>query len=631
MSARDSPWRPRVLEPGDRIQLAELLRPPPGTRLTAAVGTTYTLDLDAFLAVPAVLAAAGIISEPNEDEGADPVEPVALLESVRRHAGLITVFCQAGGIRLPPRRREVFAWLEDAVIECGAPNGGVFHPKTWTLRFDADEPGVAESYRFVCLSRNLTFDSSWDTAVRLDSRPSGAEQTGDAQGAPLGRFLRGVLSCANAGARVSDERIRTTERLAQAVEGVSFARPEGVDAVELWPMGFAGCPPPATDSRASRCLVCAPFLSAGGVERFASGSDDDVVISTAEALSRLPAGSARGFDERFVLSADADPVERADEERVRESLRGLHAKLFVIEHGKQARLITGSPNATDAAFSKNVEFAVEVRGHRQALGIDALMVSEPGELRLRDLLVPYDPDAIDGDGEALANAEWALEQLATQWVGARWLATVEAAAEGYSLRVSTERDLTPPSFPCVATMWPVTLPSAAAAAVKGEARVQASFGVSVSAITSFIAVRLEADVAAGTVEKTFVLNAELIGAPPDRHDLILAELLLNGDKFVEYLLLLLADRDDGIGLGDGSAAWAGLMATAAGWDGGTPPLLEVLVRAASRSPGSLRHVDGLVRALRRTEAGQRVLPPGFMDVWGAVWDEAEGADRGAEN
>jgi HKD family nuclease len=79
------------------------------------------------------------------------------------------------------------------------------------------------------------------------------------------------------------------------------------------------------------------------------------------------------------------------------SLRGLHTKLYVADCGWQARLWTGSANATEAAFTHNVEFLVELRGKRADIGIDNLLQQESPKgqqdkrVRLRDLLVPYSP------------------------------------------------------------------------------------------------------------------------------------------------------------------------------------------------------------------------------------------------
>ena len=48
------------------------------------------------------------------------------------------------------------------------------------------------------------------------------------------------------------------------------------------------------------------------------------------------------------------------------------------------------------------------------------------------------------------------------------------------------------------------------------------------------------------------------------------------------------------------------------------PLLELIVRRASRDPARLRAIDRLARSLMRTEDGRALLPDGFDGVWSAV-------------
>ena len=52
---------------------------------------------------------------------------------------------------------------------------------------------------------------------------------------------------------------------------------------------------------------------------------------------------------------------------------GCMLKLYVADAGSEGRIWTGSANATDAAFSKNVEFLVELRGKKKYCGIDAVL------------------------------------------------------------------------------------------------------------------------------------------------------------------------------------------------------------------------------------------------------------------
>ena len=113
-----------MLSPADRRLFLEAIRPPHGYRLERAVGTTYSLDLLALLTTPLAFTI-------FDWEGADDREPDALLllEALRRTAGRVTVFCQAGQISIPRQHRLLFAYIEDVVVEVAPPNRRyIFHP-----------------------------------------------------------------------------------------------------------------------------------------------------------------------------------------------------------------------------------------------------------------------------------------------------------------------------------------------------------------------------------------------------------------------------------------------------------------------------------------------------------------------
>src|SRR5256885_8111105 len=115
-----------MLEPRERQHLMETLRPPPGYELDRAVGTTYSLDLLALLTAPLAFT---IFEWEGVDGGPGP-DPLALLETMRRYAGRVNVFCQAGRISVPKNRQLLFSYLENSVFEVSTrkPNGS-FHPK----------------------------------------------------------------------------------------------------------------------------------------------------------------------------------------------------------------------------------------------------------------------------------------------------------------------------------------------------------------------------------------------------------------------------------------------------------------------------------------------------------------------
>ena len=114
---------------------------------------------------------------------------------------------------------------------------------------------------------------------------------------------------------------------------------------------------------------------------------------------RFGAADLAQFEELLVFSSCCEERRRsanrlaAEDEQLAERpdypLSGLHTKLFVSEFDHSARLWTGSANATNAAFSGNVEFLVELQGARSACGVDAVLEGRTGGVKLRDLLETY--------------------------------------------------------------------------------------------------------------------------------------------------------------------------------------------------------------------------------------------------
>jgi hypothetical protein len=106
-------------------------------------------------------------------------------------------------------------------------------------------------------------------------------------------------------------------------------------------------------------------------------------------------------------------------ERPSEALSGLHAKVYVIEDGAKVRVVTGSANATSAAWGwgqepANVEFVVELNGPRRAVGMEILLgeegstASESGGL-LR-ILKPYHPPSAPLDPDLDRSAVATIRQ-----------------------------------------------------------------------------------------------------------------------------------------------------------------------------------------------------------------------------
>ena len=169
----------------DRINYGEVLMPPVGFRLERAVGTTYSLDLETLTAVSIAL---GLIEDTDSELISNPI---SMLSALQKISDRIVVFCEAGQIKLPTKSNALCLTLEKMVVPVSIPfdkkinRYPAFHPKTWLLEY-SNEDGEKQ-YRFVVMSRNMTFDHSWDVACAMDGE---ASSVGGVDSQPIVDFLK---------------------------------------------------------------------------------------------------------------------------------------------------------------------------------------------------------------------------------------------------------------------------------------------------------------------------------------------------------------------------------------------------------------------------------------------------------
>ncbi len=323
-----------MLELLNRRHLLESLRPPTGYELDEAIGTTFSLDLMTLLSVPLAFA----LSDIEGEDGKPLPDSLALLEAIRRYADRTHIFCQAGGICLPKGNMLLLSHLESVVHEVVAPKkDGIFHPKVWVLRFVSpyeDDPTI---YRVLVLSRNLTFDRSWDTLLLLEGELKDRERV-IRQSNPLGDFIASLPSMM---VGPSTKHLHgTVNRVAHELRRVRFELPPGFEAMEFHPMGLADSGDWWFSGRIQRMLIISPFVDPHAASELGNADDGDILVSRLEQLQQLPVASLKCFEKVYFLPPEAEP--ESEEEAPSETLSGLHAKLFVADDGWKARIWTGT-------------------------------------------------------------------------------------------------------------------------------------------------------------------------------------------------------------------------------------------------------------------------------------------------
>lgn len=606
-----------MLNPDSRTFFLDALRPPDGFEVDIAIGTTYSLDLTAMLLAPLAFARLDAFQRtpvPGQ-AAADAVDPFALLKAIRSYAERTTVFCQSGRIAVPRSYQKLYPYLEQSIVQVTAPTEiGVFHPKMWALRFKGG--GGEIHYRVLCLSRNLTFDACWDTALVLDGELDQGRTLAISHNHPLGDFFAELPKLAVG--TVSQDIKRSVARVADELRRVNFDVPENFDGYFFGPIGFSKYSKmPFAGDRCDKRLIISPFVTDGALAQLPGKRG--TLVSRLEELDNLKPETLERFDDVFVLADAAEQLdgepeqEGGDGSRWRPPTSGLHAKLYVIDSGRDSWVWSGSANASTAAFKDNVEFLVAVTGKKSKVGVDACLDSG-----LAPFLQKYPgkgrADRALTDEEKL---EEALRGLRADLARSAWTAAAKRTGEdGWEVVLTCEPAFELPANARLA-VWPITLGesgdrSVPAGAVVGPLTFAAP---NLDALTSFFTFRLTMSVGKAEATDEFVVHAELTGAPENRLARVLESLLSNPAAVLRFLRLLLAqDAFDVLeALRDEDGANGSPRRSAA--QSAEAPLLESMLRALARDPSRLDAVEQVISDLRQLEGGLARLPPGFAEAW----------------
>lgn len=606
-----------MLDPEARAVAFELIRPPPGQRLDFAVLTTYTLDLEALLVLPL-----SVLAHPDGDFEALLAEPLWLHQAIREAGDRIHVFVDETGIAIPRGARPLYAMLEGSVHAVRAPHGGVFHPKVWVVRFAPEDETADPRLRVAVLSRNLGFARAWDVALAMEDSPGRREEESSQD---LGQFLSALPGLSTH--ELPDHVEARIEGLADQASRTAFPAPKGFrSSVTFHALGLAHRrDKPKLPAAGDRALAMAPFVNQGGLAHVTRAAERAaVLISRPEELDRLPRAAIETWDEVLVLAdaaageaedspaSDGDPPETPV---VRPA--GLHAKAIAVERGSDVTWYVGSANLTGAALDgANVELMASITGpgwRRPGRAIEHFLDGFGKLCETYQRAPGPDPDPVVVDAEAR------LRRTRDLLVGSGL--RVRGAASGEEWTLTLEGDIAPLPEGVEVSGWPVSIPESHALPIQPRP----VWTLPLTRLSSFVAFRLHSPVP-DVDDLRFALRLPADGLPADRTYEILRSLLDSPEKFLRFLRALLGGLDavtDWTGKPadppDGPAWGAGL---------GGETVLEDLLRAASRDPERLAPVRRLIRDLRQTGEGRRVIPDDLFLIWNAVEEALEPSPNG---
>lgn len=366
-------------ENDDRINYSTILMPPDGYKLDKAIGTTYSLDLEALTAISICLGLA------EESDSRLLKNPISMLNALQKVSDKLVLFCEAGQIKVPSRHIQLAMLLEKMVVEIALPRDKKlgsypsFHPKAWILSY-IDSYGD-KKYRFVVMSRNLTFSRSWDIGFAVDSSKNVRQRE---KTKPICDFLDYLAEYVDNTIGNAAAKRNLLFQMRAELRNVSFSldSKEFGENFAILPLGIGekayAMQNDMLFDREKGCLdeliVMSPFLSRDVIADFNRLANCKRILIT----RRLELGKLKASDvNNFIIYALKDEIidgeNELSDELAAKMKQDIHAKTYLIRKNKDVSLYLGSMNATYSAINKNVELVLRLDTDNTSLDGDKFL------------------------------------------------------------------------------------------------------------------------------------------------------------------------------------------------------------------------------------------------------------------
>lgn len=363
----------------DRLDYGQIIAPPADYNLDFAIGTTYSLDLDALVGACIAL---GLAEETDSDLMKNPI---CLLEALRATGDKIALFCEGGQIHLPNSVTSLYILLEKMVFPVttdakrGLANYPSFHPKFWLIKY-VNNKGEA-LYRVVVLSRNLTFDRSWDVSFCIDGKKANYETD---KNNPISDFVSYLIKQLPDTENASEKQ-KKMRSLLRELKHVEFS----LDSKEFYdfdfiPVGISNKYNSKQDALYKlledsfhEVLIMSPFLSKGVIKDFNDRNkyiehSEHALITRASELGKLKPADCSNFEIYTMKDAVIDGESLISEENASAQKQDIHAKIYMIMKYPNTYLYLGSLNASHNALNGNIEFMVKLHTKNRYLNLSKL-------------------------------------------------------------------------------------------------------------------------------------------------------------------------------------------------------------------------------------------------------------------
>ena len=596
-----------MLDPkNNRFDYGLNLNAPYGYEIDAAIATTYSVDLNALLAITVALSFNDTL-ESDELHG----EKVIFLESLSKLENKLRVFYQQGNISLPREFNYLFSLLEPCLIPMlPDEQNSAFHPKVWLLRYVkvSDIKGPSIRYKLIVMTRNLTYDKSWDLAASLDGELTNKIQSKGEESDWITFFLS-LLE--------NDESFSAKDTFDKELPKIKWTIDYGKNP-KLLP-GSKNFGDPIELRGMKKLLVVSPFIKDAAlnwISKDIDEADHKFLFSRAEELNAIGEEKLEGWKCYSINPNVVDGAERIDDGIEQHNL---HAKLIVSENSTEADWHLGSANATNAALGstkeqlpRNTEFMLRFTDKIAKIGINSLMKDLIGKDEGNGLFVSHQFEDLIDEGEDTSGD---MRGIVYKLITAQWdlEATLMEDTDTYNVVLHVSSEEISEMIQNENIHIKVSMLSD-----KGNildlAPEMCWDHIKLLNISSFFYITVSANDMSEDNTETFIMKVKkmTIEGGDTRHQSIIREMLSSEDKILNYIRMLLnpdANKNDWLSQdrdrnGHSSSEINPLDADS--------PMFEQLMLTASRHKEALYRIEKLVDTLKENDVN---IPEKFENLW----------------
>ena len=573
----------------NRLDYGSILSPPNNYELDFAIGTTYTLDLDALVGASISL---GLSTEIDSDLNKNPI---FLLEALRSTGDKVALFCESGQIKLPNKPTPLYILLEEMVFQVTNENNvkyskyASFHPKVWLIRYTNDENEIL--YRIIVLSRNLTFDRSWDLTFTMDGRKANKSSS---KNNPVIKFIEYLSRYST-----DDDKTAKIHQIIDELQYVQFELNSPFEGFEFIVNGIDDSfaiqnQQLFTSNSLDKLLIMTPFLSKDVIEGFNSRKNPKSPATLITRLQSLDKDlTLDNFDVYALKDEIVDGESLISGETEEFTKQDIHAKMYVVEKTKYTDLYLGSLNASHNALYGNIEFIIKLWARKRRFNINKVLK----EVFNGEADGPDNPfQLIDLNNLKLGESDENNLNLVVKGI-VRLTAAAKIIENGakYDIELEFENDC---------DKYDITVNPLLSNKTREFSRRMVFKELDKTQLSEFFVITVSKD--DETVRRVIKISVDNL--PEDRQKEVVSKVINDKTAFIRYVAFLLGDEyilssieEEGESPGD----------TPKGFIIQLPELYEKMLKSAMYAPEKFQEIEFLIKTLSDDD----VIPEGFDELY----------------